>query len=162
MQTMINYCVGDATIPHCLDKKVIAHICNDHGSWGAGFVLAVSRRWKQPEEQYRLWRSTGLCGGQKFKLGNIQVVQVDHETAVANMIAQHGFGEDGKPPIRLGSLETCLEKLRVTIRDPEVTIHMPRIGCGLAGGHWEQIGPIVQRTLCDHGFNVFVYDLPRG
>ncbi|MEV6001124.1 Appr-1-p processing protein, partial [Streptomyces griseomycini] len=25
--------------------KVIAHVCNDIGGWGKGFVLAVSRRW---------------------------------------------------------------------------------------------------------------------
>jgi O-acetyl-ADP-ribose deacetylase (regulator of RNase III) len=35
---------------------------------------------------------------------------------------------------------------------------MPRIGCGLAGGRWDKIEPIVVRTLCDHGIYTTVYD----
>ena len=40
--------------------------------------------------------------------------------------------------------------------------HMPRIGCGLAGGKWEQVGPIVEETLAAAGVNVVVYDLDTG
>lgn len=35
---------------------------------------------------------------------------------------------------------------------------MPRIGCGLAGGRWEEIGPIVEETLCEESVSVTVYD----
>jgi hypothetical protein len=34
---------------------VIAYICNDLGGWGKGFVLAISRKWPQPERDYRDW-----------------------------------------------------------------------------------------------------------
>jgi len=37
-------------------------------------------------------------------------------------------------------------------------VHMPRIGCGLAGGKWEKIEPIILSELIDKGINVFVYD----
>jgi hypothetical protein len=36
---------------------------------------------------------------------------------------------------------------------------MPRIGCGLAGGKWEDIGPIVEEELDNQGIDVTVYDL---
>jgi hypothetical protein len=36
---------------------------------------------------------------------------------------------------------------------------LPRIGCGLAGGRWELIEPIIERTLRNNGIEVFVYDL---
>jgi len=36
---MITYLVGDATQPQGEGVKVIAHICNDIGAWGAGFVI---------------------------------------------------------------------------------------------------------------------------
>jgi hypothetical protein len=39
---------------------------------------------------------------------------------------------------------------------------MPRIGCGLAGGKWEQIEPIIERTLADAGIHVNVYDLDQA
>jgi hypothetical protein len=35
---------------------------------------------------------------------------------------------------------------------------MPRIGCGLAGGKWELIEPIIVRTLVARGVPVTVYD----
>src|SRR5262245_22379163 len=44
---------GDATAPRVDGPKIIAHVCNDVGGWGAGFVLAVSRRWPEPERAYR-------------------------------------------------------------------------------------------------------------
>jgi hypothetical protein len=36
---------------------------------------------------------------------------------------------------------------------------MPRIGCGLAGGKWEEIEPIIKNTLCEKGVAVTIYDL---
>jgi O-acetyl-ADP-ribose deacetylase (regulator of RNase III) len=50
---------GDATSPQDKGRKVIAHVCNDLGGWGKGFVLAVSRRWPEPERDYREWRQLG-------------------------------------------------------------------------------------------------------
>lgn len=37
---------------------------------------------------------------------------------------------------------------------------MPRIGCGLAGGTWDQIEPLLEERLVCAGFDVRVYDLP--
>ena len=40
----------------------------------------------------------------------------------------------------------------------EASVHMPRIGCGLAGGTWGKIEPILERTLIKAGVEVTVYD----
>ena len=40
----INYTTGDATRP-AARQAIIVHVCNDARAWGAGFVLAISRRW---------------------------------------------------------------------------------------------------------------------
>lgn len=53
--TQITYLKGDATNPMGKGNKIIAHICNDVGGWGKGFVLAISRKWKEPEKAYRKW-----------------------------------------------------------------------------------------------------------
>ena len=37
---------------------------------------------------------------------------------------------------------------------------MPRIGCGLAGGSWGQIEPLLEEHLAGAGFDVRVYHLP--
>ena len=44
----IQYRTGDATRPEGDGPKIIAHICNDVGAWGKGFVLALSKRWNTP------------------------------------------------------------------------------------------------------------------
>lgn len=48
----INYLKGDATSPQARGIKIIAHICNDLGGWGKGFVMAISKRWAEPEKAY--------------------------------------------------------------------------------------------------------------
>jgi hypothetical protein len=35
---------------------------------------------------------------------------------------------------------------------------MPRIGCGLAGGRWDQVEPIIIQTLCGRDIPTTVYD----
>jgi O-acetyl-ADP-ribose deacetylase (regulator of RNase III) len=51
----IAYHTGDATRPVGRGNKIIAHVCNDQGRWGKGFVMAISARWPLPEEAYRKW-----------------------------------------------------------------------------------------------------------
>ena len=40
----IQFITGDATAPIGKGNRIIAHVCNDIGAWGAGFVLAISKR----------------------------------------------------------------------------------------------------------------------
>jgi hypothetical protein len=39
MATPIRFVRGDATSPRARGPKLIAHVCNDLGGWGKGFVL---------------------------------------------------------------------------------------------------------------------------
>lgn len=43
--------------------------------------------------------------------------------------------------------------------EQKASIHMPRIGCGLAGGKWEVIEQIIKEELIDKEIAVTVYDL---
>jgi hypothetical protein len=87
---------------------VIAHVCNDSGGWGKGFVLAINRRWAEPEAAYRSWARSG----QEFGLGMVQLVTVEEQLRVANMVAQHGYVSRANPvAIRYGALSRCLSKL---------------------------------------------------
>lgn len=51
----IIYITGDATSPAAKGNRIIVHICNDIGGWGKGFVMAISKRWPEPEKMYREW-----------------------------------------------------------------------------------------------------------
>ena len=148
---------GDATSPQAKGPKIIAHVCNDLGGWGKGFVVAVSRRWPEPERQYRQWHRERASND--FGLGAIQVVQVAPDLWVANMIAQHGMktGSHG-PPIRYDAVRQCLDSVAEQAADLAASVHMPRIGCGLAGGRWERIERIVVETLVANDIATTVYD----
>lgn len=148
---------GDATSPQAKGPKLVAHVCNDLGGWGKGFVLAVSRRWPEPERAYRQWHR-GRAGND-FGLGATQLVQVRPDIWVANMVAQRGMrtGSSG-PPVRYDAVERCLATVGDHARRLRATVHMPRIGCGLAGGRWELIEPLVIAALCAEGVETTVYD----
>lgn len=156
----IRYVKGDATQPEGDGKRIIAHVCNDQGGWGKGFVVAVSRRWPEPEADYRRW-AAGEIENAWFGLGAVRAVQVEDTLWVANMVAQHGYGfdENGMPPIRYDALTVCLSTLANEALEHKASVHMPRIGCGLAGGNWAAVGPIVQTALVSRGVDVTVYDL---
>ncbi|WKL46475.1 macro domain-containing protein [Flavobacterium pectinovorum] len=152
----IQYTKGDATAPQSEDNKIIVHICNDIGGWGKGFVMAISKRWKKPENQYREW----FKSKDGFELGKVQFVQVEEDLWVANLIGQHKINKDenGNAPIRYNAIEDGLKEVSLFAKENNASIHMPRIGCGLAGGKWEMIEPIILKTLSNNDVEVVVYD----
>lgn len=157
MATII-YLKGDATQPQAKGNKVIAQVCNDLGGWGKGFVLALSKRWRGPEAAYRSWHKDRSKND--FGLGAVQLVQVEPYIWVANMVAQRGMKSgSNRPPIRYEAVRACLKRLSVEARQLEASVHMPRIGCGLAGGRWEEVEPIIAEELISQGIQVTVYDL---
>src|SRR3954470_19357015 len=103
----ITYVRGDATTPVGEGVKLIAHVCNDVGGWGKGFVIALSARWPEPEAAYRRWHRER--GTNDFALGAVQFVEVAPWLWVANMIGQHGIRRGGKgPPVRYEAIDAGL------------------------------------------------------
>jgi O-acetyl-ADP-ribose deacetylase (regulator of RNase III) len=150
---MITYLKGDATDPKTNGAKIIAHINNDMGGWGKGFVLALSKKWKDPEIEYRNWYRTKI----NFAQGNVGYVKVRGDILVANMIAQQGYGDKNDPPIRYEALRKCLYDVCKIAKENEASVHMPRIGCGLAGGKWEIIEPMIEEVFAND-VDVYIYD----
>jgi len=156
---MIEYVQGDATAPQLGEREtgLIVHVSNDRGGWGRGFVLALSKRWPQPEASYRRWHRAGSNEqGEPFMLGNIQYVRVESYLYVVNMIAQAGYSKT-TPALRLDALEACLGKVALLAKSLNASVHMPRIGTGLGGSSWEVIEPIVSEQLLDLSVTVYAY-----
>ncbi|MFC9915542.1 macro domain-containing protein [Streptomyces sp. NPDC059862] len=157
----ITYIRGDATVPSVKGVKVIAHVCNDIGGWGKGFVLALSRRWPEPEKSYRAWHRDRASND--FGLGAIQFVQVEPYVWVANMVGQRGIRTGSKGvPVRYEAIDTALERLADKAAELGASVHMPRIGCGLAGGKWSRVEPLIIERLVRRGIAVAVYDHGEG
>ena len=79
--------------------------------------------------------------GNDFALGATRLVQVAPDLWVANMVGQRGIktGSAGVP-IRYEAVERCLDSLAEHALTLGASVHMPRIGCGLAGGTWNTDG----------------------
>ncbi|VTR98341.1 Uncharacterized protein OS=Streptomyces sp. HGB0020 GN=HMPREF1211_01411 PE=4 SV=1: Macro [Gemmata massiliana] len=154
----ITYLKGDATCPQAKGTKLICHVCNDIGGWGKGFVLALSRRWSEPESAYRAW----FTARDGFVLGAVQFVQVEPYIWVANLIGQRGTktGSSG-PPVRYDAIATGLKTVAEKALELGASVHMPRIGCGLAGGDWSKVEPLVLEHLVGRGVRVTVYDFEK-
>lgn len=159
---MIHYLIGDATDPQGPGPKMIAHVCNDIGAWGAGFTHALSKRWLAPEQIYRQTFEKKV----RPTRGEIQVVPLSVQPPssrmyAANLICQDGVGTD-RVRIDYDALEVCLHDLNKWMcayyEQTPMSLHIPRIGCGLAGGDWEEIKRTIKRTMDPE---VYVYDLTR-
>ena len=153
---MIQYIQGDALLGG--GNRVIAHVCNDQGVWGAGFVLNLSARWPGPEKHYRKAHGEG-----RINLGYVQLVGVSKSIMVANMVAQ----TLDMTPVRVkyDYLDDCIRKVgdltEVLSQSSRGNweVHMPRIGTGLGGGSWDMIEPIIFRRLDARNIPVKVFDL---
>lgn len=172
------YAKGDATDPQSPDHhpRIIAHIVNDMGKWGAGFVLSVSKRWPSTRLIYQSWAFTNQDPASRagnvsspFILGEVmfQRVVISPLIIVANMLAQSGVkpqmnaAAEWEPPIRYEALEQSLQKVAIKAKKLKASVHMPRIGCGLAGGHWSKVEPIIICALSQQDIPVTIYDLPK-
>ena len=74
------------------------------------------------------------------------------------MIGQRGMKTGSQGPLRDEAVRACLKSLAVRARELKASVHMPRIGCGLAVGRWEEIEPIISEELLAEGVDVTVYD----
>jgi len=160
---VITYVIGDATNLKPNGIIIIAHVCNDIGVFSAGFALAIANRHPRSKTAYEDWHNCrSPYTNFPFCLGEVQLVRVVNEIYVANMIGQHGIRMKDvleKPPIRYEAVEKCLTTVATLTRSLQASIHMPRIGCGLAGSKWEIMEPIISKAL--DGLSVYVYDLPH-
>jgi O-acetyl-ADP-ribose deacetylase (regulator of RNase III) len=153
----IKHVIGDATNPiGGKGIKFITHCCNNVGAWGSGFVIALSKRWGMPELIYRKWGN-----GNEYELGAIQVIPVEKDIIVINLIGQEGIWTvDGVPPIRYEAIKKGLDniqELMQTYEGKNPTLHMPRMGAGLAGGSWDKIEEIIKESI---SADTTIYTLP--
>lgn len=141
---------------------VIAHVTNNRGGWGRGFVLALEKEFPSIGAHWKgLKQVLGRVDCDAF--GPMHSVRI-----VAHLCAQDGYASRERPCVLdYDALRTALTRLQrkhhaaaTTVAKTNYTIHMPRIGCGLAGGEWSKVEAIIRETLVDNGIDVVVHDWP--
>lgn len=159
-KSSINYVKGDATQPRGSGNKLIVHVVNDRAAtWGGGFARVVRTTWPEVQQDFIDWTEIHR---HSLRLGACRVSPISESLAVASMVCQHGFGPSPTPRIRYNALESCLLEVANIATERQASVHMPRIGCGQAGGRWEVVEELIEQSLTRHGIAVTVYDLPNG
>ena len=154
----IAYLFGDARKPRGTGKRIIAHVVNDGTpTWGGGFALEVAKEWGFIQEEFRHWVEQDRSN---LSLGKIHWAQIEEDLGIVHMVAQRGYGPSPRPRIRYNALGDALEQLQEVASEQGASVHMPRIGTGQAGGHWELIRELIDERLVRRGTPVFVYALP--
>merc|ERR1712176_1304243 len=155
----LHHVSGDASkAQYGKGKKIITQICNDSGRWGKGFVMAITDTWgKRPGKLYRRWHKAGAEA--EFGLGRVQLITLTDTVILANIIGQNGIKTGSKgPPVRYEAIQLGLDAVCSYAATVGASVHMPQIGCGLAGGEWAKIEIIVQSMTRKHGVDIYVYE----
>lgn len=126
---------------------------NAQGKMGSGLAKSIMDKWPNVRQRYI----------EKYKnqdnnlyLGSCQFVHVESYSGkglwVVNLVTQENFGYDGELYLSYSGLEVCLHNMVKIIQKGESQntpniIHVPKIGCGLAGGDWEEVKKIIKKTI---------------
>ena len=166
---------GDATEPQTTHKKeivVIPHVCNSINKWGAGFVLALNKKWKEPEKMYHAFIEGNRPYPERNKnlpmLGKVCYAKIDNHLVIANMIGQDGVvSKDNPIPIKYKALANCMaevfsyiEMIKCQTSNP-VVIHCPKFGSDLAMGRWDFILELIREIWTEQGIDVVVYEFKK-
>jgi Zn-dependent peptidase ImmA (M78 family)/O-acetyl-ADP-ribose deacetylase (regulator of RNase III) len=149
---------GDALEPRGQGPRIIAQVVNDRTpNWGAGFAKAVADRYPSVQADFKAWASKDPGN---LSLGRTHASEVSSDLCIYSMVAQHGFGPSPLPRIRYAALRDCLEQLSEHAQGHGLSIHIPRIGTGYAGGNWSYIAELLDETIVRRGIRTTVYVRP--
>jgi O-acetyl-ADP-ribose deacetylase (regulator of RNase III) len=155
----IEFLSGDVLAPRGEGEKLIVHVVSDATpNWGGrGVAVALKKKWPHVQDSFKRWFNQG-----RRRLGEVHYCEVENGLELATMICQRGYGPSEMPRIRYAALEQALGSVARRAGVTIASIHMPRIGCGQAGGSWVLIEELVNSILIGANLSVTVYDLPNS
>ena len=119
-----------------IERGLICHQVNCRYAAGAGLALHIRNRWP---EWYRIFKATQPW------LGMVTIYEVHDSLLIANLYAQHAYGQ-GKRYTNYAALGKCLMEVKRLSASRDV--YLPYgIGCGLAGGDWNIVSQIISDAL---------------
>lgn len=157
----VEYLRGDATEAPRAGAALLVHVVpNSTVIWGGrGFAAAVRRAYPEAQSAFREWR-LGKAPAQV--LGQVHVVEVSKDFAVASIVAQEGHGPSVTNRLRYAALRAGLEEAaRLAAKDGR-DLRLPRIGTGHAGGRWEIIEEMLVEVLRKYDLRASVVELPSA
>jgi O-acetyl-ADP-ribose deacetylase (regulator of RNase III) len=139
------------------DFDVIAHGCNCFSIQNAGIAKQMNFVYNTALYPFEIATVNTMS-----KLGNIQFsskpyygddlysqFMIQRPLKVYNMYTQYYPGAN----LNINALILCLEKLNFEC-SPTTRIGLPRVGCGIAGGNWDEIKSIFKDIFKDKNLTI--------
>lgn len=129
---------------------VIAHGCNCFCIQGAGIAKQMAKTFETNDVNAFPLESKNLKGS-IHKLGQIEW-NISKELYIINAYTQYQPGSN----LDMEALTLCMRKINHEFKGKH--IGLPLIGCGIAGGDWKKIKPILETELSDMKVTIVHYD----
>lgn len=144
---MLKYKEGDLFQTDC---DIIAHGCNCRGGYGSGVAYTMSRDYPKARDMYlEKFEEDG------WNLGDVQFVLQRDGKYIANCATQYNYLPRGPRHANYDAIEECMGKVKDFAKHKGLSIAMPKIGAGLAGGEWFVIEKILQKVFTDYDVTVY-------
>lgn len=167
MNKQIKYVKGNV-VDALLNNEVdyLIHCCNAQGKYASGVAGEIRQRIPEAYEAYmELYNTWTSRGNRDIPLGDFNI----SGSRVINLVGQRYYGRDNKRYVNYGALaqgfsgiEECF-RMDLTGEDvpyPEnITLGLPKIGAGLAGGDWEVIEELIEFLLVPYFKEIRIYTL---
>lgn len=150
---------------------VICHQVNCKGVMGAGLAKQIKDKYPAVFRYYKarcdedkrvraelgfskstLLGLTQICYKEDYLVGCVKDKQM-----IVNLFAQDGYGRD-KQYTDYDALRKCLKSLSELFRGRATTVAIPyQMGCGLGGGDWSVVLPIIEEELAAYTVEIWKY-----
>lgn len=157
---MIKIIEGDITKT---DKDIIVQQVNCRGFMGAGLAKTIMQRYSNVRKEYRSFREKQLktLENDEDLLGLVNYVDVYDGKIIANVFGQVDIRKDRNDKTVYTKKEALLqgiENIKKKAEELNFSVAIPTyIGCGLAGGNWEEIKMGIENIFKDSNVVVVFY-----
>lgn len=129
------------------DKDIIVQQVNCRGLMGSGLAFTIMKRYNNVKSEYQAFRTKQLkkVEADADLLGMVNYVDVYDEKIIANVFGQVDIRKGANDQTVYTKKEALLQGIRDVKAKAEqlnLSVAIPTfIGCGLAGGDWNDIKP---------------------
>lgn len=146
---MINYVQGDL-----FEAKVdlIAHGCNCRNGFGSGVAFHMSKKYPKAKAEFH-----DKFEDEGWRLGDVQFINLidkDHKW-VANCATQYAYLPRGVKHADYDAIRMAMTRVKEFCKSKNLSVAIPKIGAGLAGGDWAEIEKILEEVFSDYEINVY-------
>lgn len=137
-------------------EKILAHQVNCKGIMGGGVAFQLKKRFPGLSYSYNTFCFSNNYNPE-FLLGECQLVH-HGDKIIANLFGQDGTSR-AKCMTQYDKLRKCLENLNRYCMTTGFSVAMPYgIGCGLAGGDWNIVYPMICEVFKEVDVTLYRYN----